>query len=494
MRPISDKTDQATAWIRSRFASVVALLLISAGVITITTCEAPDTVQEEQAVTTTPLDMYVDTTDSSFEYEMVHESEGDGHTFYVLRVVSQEWLSEDLVEDPSWWHWVSVAVPEQVEHDTAFIWIGGGSRNSNMPTQAEDMLSSAASLTNSVAVEIHNVPNQPVHFKGDTLDGRYEDALIAYGWHQFMAGGAEDEDAEWLARLPMTRAVTAAMDAVAEFTADRENLNLTNWVVSGASKRGWTTWTTAAVDDRVVAMAPVVIDLLNLEESFKHHWRNYGFWAPAVNDYVDMEIMQWMGSKEFRRLMEVTEPYYYIERYDMPKLLINASGDQFFQPDSWQFYWRDLTGEKYLRYVPNAGHSLDGSDATQTLLAFYHSILKQTDLPDYQWSISESTIQVESPQGAPLQEVKLWSALNEDSRDFRVDALGKVWQDSTISLNESGEYSVNIAAPEDGWKAYFVELTYDYGLPLKLTTGVTVLPEAYPYPPYDPENLKGTRE
>lgn len=38
--------------------------------------------------------------------------------------------------------------------------------------------------------------------------------------------------------------------------------DLKNFVVGGASKRGWTTWTTAAVDDRVVAIVPVVIDLL----------------------------------------------------------------------------------------------------------------------------------------------------------------------------------------------------------------------------------------
>ena len=53
-------------------------------------------------------------------------------------------------------------------------------------------------------------------------------------------------------------------------------------MVTGGSKRGWTTWTTAAVDKRVVAITPMVIDMLNIDPSFEHHYRVYGFWAPAV--------------------------------------------------------------------------------------------------------------------------------------------------------------------------------------------------------------------
>lgn len=37
-------------------------------------------------------------------------------------------------------------------------------------------------------------------------------------------------------------------------------------MVAGASKRGWTTWTTAAVDKRVFAAIPIVMDLLNLNQ------------------------------------------------------------------------------------------------------------------------------------------------------------------------------------------------------------------------------------
>ena len=71
----------------------------------------------------------------------------------------------------------------------------------------------------------------------------------------------------------------------------------------------------------------------------------------------------------------------------MPKLMLNASGDQFFLPDSSQFYFDDLKGEKYLRYVPNTSHALDKSDALETLHAFYASVVNGTERPQIKWTL-----------------------------------------------------------------------------------------------------------
>lgn len=35
----------------------------------------------------------------------------------------------------------------------------------------------------------------------------------------------------------------------------------------------------------------------------------------------------------------------------MPKLVINAGGDEFFLPDDNHYFWDDLVGPKYFRYV-----------------------------------------------------------------------------------------------------------------------------------------------
>ena len=70
--------------------------------------------------------------------------------------------------------------------------------------------------------------------------------------------------------------------------------------------------------------------------------------------------MEWNGTPEYQALMKIEEPYQYRHRLTMPKFIVNAAGDQFFLPDSSQFYFNDLPGVKYLRYVPNADHSLEG--------------------------------------------------------------------------------------------------------------------------------------
>ncbi len=444
------------------------------------------------AGSTTLLRDYVHAPDSTYRYEIVHTVPGKQADYHVLKMYSQHWLTPDIVDKTEWWHWVSVVIPKDTPHETGMLWIGGGSTNSKMPVEPNPLILAASTQTNSIVAQIHNVPFQPIVFANDTFGERYEDEIISYGWRKFLEGGAKDEDAIWLARLPMTKAAKLAMDAVTEVAKEKHNKTLNSFVVGGASKRGWTTWTTAAVDDRVVAMVPVVIDLLNLVPSFEHHWQNYGFWAPAVGDYVREGVMDWVGTPEFDRMMEITEPYSFRKDYDMPKLLINAAGDEFFQPDSWKFYWDSLPGEKHVMYVPNSGHDIGDSDALPNMIAFYSSILNKTSRPTYDWKIEGDRILVKTDPSRRPVSVKLWSALNPLSRDFRIDVFGPGWVAEEITLPESGELEVLLKTPKEGFRGYFVELTYAGDSPLKVTTGVEVLPRTYPFEPFVPKRNSTT--
>lgn len=430
---------------------------------------------------------YVQAPDSTFRYEIVHSVPSDQYDYHVLKMYSQHWLTPDIVDQTEWWHWVSMIVPKETPYSTAMLWIGGGSTNSKMPEEPNELILAAATKTNSVVAQIHNTPFQPITFANDTFGERYEDEIISYGWRKFLEGGAKDEDAIWLARFPMTKAAKLAMDAVTEVVQKNYQKPIESYMVGGASKRGWTTWTTAATDDRVVAIAPVVIDLLNLTPSFQHHWRNYGFWAPAVGDYVREGVMNWVGTPEFDRMMEITEPYSFRKNYDMPKLLINAAGDEFFQPDSWKFYWDSLPGEKHVMYVPNSGHDVGDSDALPNLIAFYNSVLKKAQRPTYSWKIEGDQIKVTFDPANKPAAIKLWSAYNPMARDFRIDVFGPNWTAEEIAVPDSGELTVNMTTPESGYRGYFVELTYGGENPLKVTTGIDVLPRTYPFEPFVPK-------
>jgi PhoPQ-activated pathogenicity-related protein len=330
-----------------------------------------------------------------------------------------------------------------------------------------------------VASELRMVPNQPLVFAGETKL-RTEDAIIAYTWDKFLRGG----DDNWPLRLPMTKAAVRAMDTVTAFLKSSAggSVAVEKFVVSGGSKRGWTTWTTAAVDPRVVAIVPFVIDLLNIVPSFEHHYRAYGFWAPAVQDYRNMDIMERSGTPRYRELMKIVEPYSYLDRLTMPKFIVNATGDQFFLPDSSQFYFDDLKGEKYLRYVPNTNHSLAGSDARQSLQAFYESILAGSPRPNFSWNFEkDGSIRVRS--ATKPTEVRLWQATNPKARDFRLDTIGKAYTSVVLTDQGGGTYVGSVPKPSSGWTAYFVEMTYP-GLaatPFKFTTGVRVIPDVLPF-------------
>ena len=275
----------------------------------------------------TALEQYVAQPDPNYSYEWVNTTRHEGYTTHILRMTSQKWMTPAEVQDPTWWHWVKIVVPDSVQSSTGFLYIGGGDRDTEQPVDASPLGKHIALSTQSIVTELHNIPNQPIEFAGDELGPRYEDVMIAYAWRYYLESGADPDNVDWLPQLPMTKAVVRAMDTVSQYSANELEHPVDQFVVAGASKRGWVTWTTAAVDDRVVAIAPMVIDMLNVIPSFQHHWQAYGQWAPAVGPYEQEGIMDWQHAGEYRCLLDTVEPYSYRERLKLPKLLINATGD-----------------------------------------------------------------------------------------------------------------------------------------------------------------------
>lgn len=460
---------------------LVALVLVGcssadkAGAGKSTTATDPRRIQDQR----TALDEYIAAPDTNYSFQVVATVPGKDHTTFIVDMTSQAWLTTNEVDRPLWKHWMVIIKPNAVATSKSLLFIGGGGNGGKPPAGADANLVGIALATKSVVSELKMVPNQPLVFAGET-EGRKEDSLIAYTWDKFLRTG----DKKWPARLPMTKSAVRAMDTVTAVcgSAAGGNVKVDGFVVAGGSKRGWTTWMTAAVDKRVVAIVPFVIDVLNMEASMKHHYAAYGFWAPSVGDYTAFRLMEWTGTAENLALMKIEEPYQYRTRFQMPKFIINAAGDQFFLPDSSQFYFDDLPGVKYLRYVPNADHSLKGSDAYLTLQACYNAVLYDRPLPKFSWTLEKDGAIRVVTKDQPAA-VKLWQATNPEARDFRLETLGPKYTSTVLIDQGGGVYVGKVPEPAKGWTAFFVELTFPSGnpAPFKFTTQVRVLPDTLPF-------------
>ncbi len=431
----------------------------------------------------TPLDDYIDKPEDVYGWRRVGGFDGDGFSAHVLEVTSQTWRGEAEVDRPVWKHWLTIVEPDEVTSDAALLYITGGSNDNDSPTDASERAIRIATETGSIAAELFMVPNQPLHFTDSADKARYEDDLIAYTRDKHF----KTKDDEWLVRLAMVKSGVKAMDAMQEYLATEEGgaIDINRFVVSGASKRGWTTWLVGAVDERVIGIMPLVIDALNSEAITRHHYEVLGFFAPSLGDYVHHGLFPHMvGTDDYRRVLEIEDPYEYRDRgrLQLPKFIINAAGDQYFHPDNSRFYYAEMPDEKRLRYVPNAAHNLAGSDAVDSMIAFYEAVITGTPRPDYSWTTpTPDTIVVET-ETQPL-EVTLWQAHNPETRDFRVEHLGEAYTSTILTPEPDGTYIAQVDQPEAGFKAFFVELTYPGPgeQPFKFTTGVTIIPDTVPF-------------
>ena len=488
----------------------------------VTTAHGEDFVLKEDFIGVfagTALDEYVREEDDTFSFFPVRTLQGTGVTGHVLDLTSQTWRSPSSVLNGGhiWSHWLVIIEPDEVNHDTALLLIDGGSNDDDAPGSIDPLLAAFAVETQSIIAVVEQVPNQPLLFAGEPL-GRSEDEILAYTFRQFLNSydaNPANPDYEWIAHLPMTKAVVRAMDAIQQFLGDQgDPVEVENFILTGASKRGWTTWLAGAVDPRVEAIAPVVIDFLNFVPQIEHQFNVYGFFSEALQDYVDQQIFFINGQGDLvnnfdtpggAALREVVDPYEYRARFaSVPALLINSTGDQFFLPDSAQFYFDDLPGEKKLAYLPNTDHGVpllgEGTEqgqapkgVTEVLAPWYIAQLNGQSIPQFDWNFPQPNQLVVMPE-APPSAARLWFAAATD-RDFRFDVGVNFpppqWTAIPLAVSGTNPITGFINVQENVWTAYFIELEFPRppvaddkqdlsSLPFTFTTEVKVVPETFP--------------
>mgnify|MGYP001359181855 FL=1 len=432
----------------------------------------------------TSMSDYIESTKNEFSYDIQEVIYEENWTGYHIKMISGEWLDSKKVDQVEWWHYVDIIIPKQTTSSTGIMFIDGGEKSDDYFRLDAQSIGNAIK-TEAVIVNVSNIPFQPLNFLSSEQDSFEEDDLIAFAWNKFLKQGAKQKDVEWLPRFPMTRAIVRAMDLAQEIILQND-IVVKDFVVSGASKRGWTAWTTAAVDSRVKAVVPMVIDMLNLVPSFENHYRSYGEFSPAVQEYVNYNIQDWLGTEEFKVLMSYIEPFSFIDKFTMPKYIINAGSDEFFSTDSWRFYYDKLPGEKIIRYVPNKNHSLDGRYLTEDLVSYFYRVINDIEIPSLSWNLSDNKLIAELDYDGEY-DVSVWTAKNDNGRDFRLWEEGELWEETSIGKLANNKYELNVNSNFKGYKATMIEFTIDpeSEFPLIISTGPFVFPEKYPFDKYE---------
>lgn len=407
------------------------------------------------------LSNYVFSADTNYSWKEAGQTNMDGLTVTRLDLVSQKW------RDSVWTHTIQVVRPEKVRNpEWAFLFVtGDGSGTRTLP-----ILKAVAERAGCIAATVTRVPNQPLY------DGKKEDALIAYTFDRYLKTG----DETWPLLFPMVKSAMKAMDATQEFARKEHKEEVKGFVMAGASKRGWTTWLSAAMDKRVKGIAPMVIDMLNMKAQTDWAEKVYGKQSDKIDDYTELNLVQKLDEPPMKRLRSWVDPYSYRERYNIPKLLLLGTNDPYWTVDSLRHYWDDLPEPKLVFQTPNAGHDLGGGrEATQTLAAFVQMIADEQPLPKLTWaakSDDEGTLSMEVNQKAKA--AKLWTADSSD-RDFRNDK----WSSKSLEVKSgSSRATAEIQKPASGYRAYMGEfvLTAPTGHEYRLSTAARVVPDTRP--------------
>jgi PhoPQ-activated pathogenicity-related protein len=411
---------------------------------------------------------YVAEPDAS--YAWTKRSEGSVLTckYVELTLTSQTW------RDIPWKHQLFLIKPAQVKADAnhALLLIGGGSWREEladprtqikMPGEAQLLALVAEKLQTPVAILMH-VPQQPL------FDGKKEDEIISLTFREFLKSG----DPSWPLLAPMVKSTVRAMDATQEAVKKEWDLDIKTFTLTGASKRGWTTWLTGAVDDRAAAIAPMVIDMLNMSEHIKLQKASFaGETSEQIDDYKELDKQ--IDTPRGLALRKIVDPWEYRGRLTQPKLVILGTNDRYWPLDACSLYWDDLVGEKYLLYVPNAGHGLeDRSRVVAGLAALNRRVITGKPLPKIDWEFGDTG------GGAKLtvtandrpSRVRIWSAKSA-SRDFR----DSPW--TAVDAAEKGDgFAHELPAPSEGNAAFLGELVFAEGTDdeFSLSTNVRIVP------------------
>jgi PhoPQ-activated pathogenicity-related protein len=377
----------------------------------------------------------------------------------LLELSSQTWRGS------RWRHDLRIYEPPfpSARHDVLPLLIAGG-RVPEGPTSQEAMLGFRLARACRVRCAIlRHVPNQPL------FGGLAEDALIAETFVRTLTTGEDD----WPLLFPMTKAALRAMDALHDWSRGTGQ-PIRRFVLAGGSKRGWTCWLAAALDERVAGLVPMVIDVLDANAQIAYQKTMWGRCSEMLADYERRGLLTGDESTGVPAVWRMVDPYTFRQWIRQPKRIVNGTNDRFWPLDALNLYWDGLIGPKQVAYVPNAGHAdVMHLDATLAgIAALVRQVAENRPGPAVSWRHGDG------PDGRPVLEItadlapraaQLWVARASHHSD---DCRDHGW--SPVPLEPlDGHRWLGIAPEALDAAALFGNLTYDLdGLTYHLSTTI----------------------
>lgn len=403
------------------------------------------------------LQRYVDRPEADFAWTLAETRKLPGAAVHFLNLTSQKW------QNVVWKHNLTIFVPAKLDNPRHVLLYVGGGKTGDKVSDGDLLLGiQLATLSGCRVATLNQVPNQPL------MGGKFEDDLITETWLRYLETG----DESWPLLFPMVKSAVKAMDAVEEFGRSQNSEKVAGFVIAGASKRGWTSWLTPVADRRVVATAPIVIDVLNFREQMKYQQESWGKYSEQIADYTRKGLVKILEDSDNPReamLRRMMDPYTYRHKLTLPKLMIVGTNDRYWTVDAMTRYYDDLVGGKSVLEVPNVGHNLGDKKvlALTTLAAFARHAAEGTPMPRIDWKFvkgtTDTTLSV-SCDRKPLS-AAAWSAPS-NSTDFREST----WTSRPVELVGNG-CTVAVPKPVGGHLAQYVELQFEIGgMTYSLTT------------------------
>lgn len=199
-----------------------------------------------------------------------------------------------------------------------------------------------ANVTQSSVACLGGIPNHPLFEKK-------EGELMAYSIRRYLETG----DRSWPLLVPMVRAVRTAMTLLSNLKVASQD----SFIVVGSSKRGWTTYLTAATDARVRAFSVLAFDFVRFDAQIAAYRQGVSP-SKELSQYDRLGIFSTTPNPRLKELFTLVDPYRYKDKFKIPKLLMTGTRDRWWDNDMWKRFAPLFDGQTDLVRLPGVGHNV----------------------------------------------------------------------------------------------------------------------------------------